>query len=140
MSNQPDSDKKTIVVVEDDRSIAEVFEVVISSETPYQAFLVEDDIEAQQRIEEIKAVKPVLFILDYQLSTMAAPDLYDYFQKFAELDHTPALILTAYSPHLIEDELARRGLFLLPKPFEVETLINTIEQIILSTPSPELSA
>ena len=106
----------------------------------YHVLLMESDIEALQRIEEIKAAKPALFILDYQLSTMTAPQLYDHLRQIPELTATPALILTAYSPHLIEDELASRGLILLPKPFEVEVFLQTIEQVILSTPSPKLSA
>jgi CheY-like chemotaxis protein len=121
---------KTILVVEDDSNNAEVFEVIIASETPYQVLLMANELEVLQRIEEIEAVKPALFLLDYHLPTMTALDLYDQFQHREAFKNTPTFIITATNPASIVYEIAKRGLILIEKPFEVEALITRIKHVL----------
>ena len=125
---------KTILVVEDDTDNQEVLEAVIAMETPYRTFLMESGPEVLQRIEEMKAIKPALFLLDYYLPAMTALELYDQLHHIEAFQHIHVLILSAFQPHLLADELAKRGLTFLEKPFEVETLITTISHT-LDTPS-----
>lgn len=125
---------KTILVVEDDTDNQEVLEAVIAMETPYRTFLMESGQEVLQRIEEMKAIKPALLLLDYYLPAMTALELYDQLHHMEAFEHIPALVISASQPHSVADELAKRGLTFLEKPFEVETLITTIHQT-LDTPS-----
>jgi CheY-like chemotaxis protein len=121
---------KTILVVEDDINNAEVFEVVLASETPYQTLVMESGLEVLERIEEIKAVKPALFLFDYHLPAMTAFELYDLLHAMEELKNIPTLITSASHPGPIAYEIAKRGLTLIEKPFEVDTLLTTIKQIL----------
>ena|SRR5579884_1264365 len=124
---------KTILVVEDDTDNEEVLELIITSETSYQALVMESGREVLERIEEIKAVKPALFLLDYHLPAMTALELYDQLHKIEAFKHIPALIVSASQPGPIVYEIAKRGLTFLEKPFEVDTLLTTIKRI-LDTP------
>jgi CheY-like chemotaxis protein len=121
---------KTILVVEDDNNNAEVFEVLLASETPYRTLLMESGLEVLQRIEEIKAVKPALFLFDYHLPSMTAFELYDHLHAMEELKNIPTLIVSASHSGLIAFEIAKRNLTFIEKPFEVDTLITTINQIL----------
>jgi CheY-like chemotaxis protein len=82
----------------------------------------------------MKAVKPALFLLDYHLPAMTALELYDRLHKIEVFKHVPALIISASQPSSMRDEIAKRGLTFLEKPFAVETLSTTIKHI-LDTPS-----
>lgn len=121
---------KTILVVEDDNSNAEVFEVILASETPYQILVMESGLEVLQKIEEIKIVRPALFLFDYHLPGMTAFELYDQLHAIEELKNIPTIITSASHSDSIMYEIAKRGLLLIEKPFEVDTLITTIEQTL----------
>jgi CheY-like chemotaxis protein len=123
--------RESILVVEDDESIRELLTLCIETQTPYRVFPVESGKEILQRIEEVKAVQPVLFILDYYLPSMTAFQLYDHLHEIKEFEHTPAIVLTAASPQLAMDSAAaERGLEILAKPFDVNELIECIEQTL----------
>jgi CheY-like chemotaxis protein len=121
---------KTILVVEDDDTNAEVFEVVLASETPYHTLRMGSGQEVLQRLDEIKAVQPALFLFDYHLPNMTALELYDILHTIEEFKNVPALITSASQPGPITHEVARRGLKLIEKPFEIDALITIIKQTI----------
>jgi CheY-like chemotaxis protein len=121
---------KMILVVEDDDTNAEVFEVVLASETPYRTLRMASGQEVLQRIEDIKAARPALFLFDYHLPSMTALELYDLLHTIEEFKSVPALITSASQPGPIAHEVAKRGLTLIEKPFEIDALITTIKQTI----------
>jgi CheY-like chemotaxis protein len=121
---------KIILVVEDDTDNREVLETVIAMETPYRTLLMECGQEMLQRIEEIKVVKPALFLLDYHLPAMTALELYDRLHRMEVFKHVPTLIISVSQPSSMIDEIAKRGLTFLEKPFEVETLVTAMKHII----------
>ncbi len=126
--------RESILVVEDDESIRELLTLCIETQTSYRVLPIESGKEILQRIEEVKAAQPVLFILDYYLPSMTAFQLYDHLHQIKEFEHTPAIVLTAASPHLaINSAAAERGLEILAKPFDVNELVDCIEQTILRT-------
>lgn len=126
---------EVILVVEDDESIRELLSTCIETETPYRVLSMGSAEETLQRMEEVKTARPVLFILDYFLPTMTAFQLYDRLHELEELAQTPALILTAASPNLgIDATATERGLAMLAKPFDVEELLDCIEQTLQRTP------
>jgi DNA-binding NtrC family response regulator len=114
---------KTILVIEDDASIGEMLIDAIS-DTSYQAFLVSD---GQQALQLVHAIKPALFITDYRLPKMNGIELYDRLHAQQDLADTPAIIMSAYLP---KEEVKKRHLASLEKPFELDELISTIEQLI----------
>jgi len=125
-----DPDAKTILAVENDDANAQSYELLIATETPYNLWLMKDDIETLARIEEIKTVKPVLFLLDYLLSSMTGLDLYDQLHKEEALRDIPALITTASNPRPLEEELTKRGLTIIEKPFEIDTFLQIINHAL----------
>jgi CheY-like chemotaxis protein len=132
-----EASREVILVVEDDEDIRELLSLCIETQTPYRVLSMESGEETLQRMEEIKAAHPILFILDYLLPTMTGFELYDHLHRLQAGEHTPAIILSAATPNLgIDAELAERGLEMLAKPFEVEELLDCIEQTRLRTPQP----
>ncbi len=117
--------QKTILVIEDDASIGELL-VDVLSETSYQTFLVSNGLQALQLVN---SVKPALVITDYRLPNMDGIELYDRLHARQDLADMPTIIMSAYLP---VEEVKKRKLVSLEKPFELDELISTIEQLINS--------
>jgi DNA-binding response OmpR family regulator len=115
---------KTILVVEDDDSIGSLLVEVLSQETPYQAMLVTDGLQALQLVRE---VKPCLFITDYRLPHMSGIELYDRLCATKDLENTPTIIMSAYLP---QEEVQKRRLVSLNKPFELDEFLDTVETLL----------
>ena len=65
---------KTILLVEDDTTIAEILIQMITQETQYRVYAVPD---GPQALDLVKNIKPKLLILDYWLPTTNGIVLYD---------------------------------------------------------------
>jgi CheY-like chemotaxis protein len=115
--------KKTILVVEDDPDIGAIFMHLLVDETPYETVLVTDPLEA---LEVIKAINPILFILNYRLPHINGLDLYDRLHAQTDLAHIPALMISANLPL---DELARRGIVGLEKPIDINDFVEAVKQL-----------
>ena len=114
--------RKTILIVEDDPSIAEFFKMAIAQETPYHPLLAET---GERAFEIVQHVKPALFVLDYVLGTMNGLDLYDSLHAQQGLEAIPAIFLSASSERL-QDETAQRHLVGLAKPVDLDELLLSI--------------
>ena len=119
-----DNPNKTILVVEDDDSIGSLLIEALSLETSYDAVLVTD---AFQAMRVIHSIKPCLFITDYRLPQMDGIELYDRLQTMGDIAGTPAIIMSAHMP---ENEVRKRHLVSLHKPFELDDLLNTVERLL----------
>ncbi len=115
---------KTIMVVEDDASIGMFLVQAIGEETPHRAFLVTD---ALQALNMLKEIQPDLLLLDYQLPYMDGFTLYDRINSQKERTAIPAVMMSANLP---QHEIERRHLIGLKKPFELDDLLTTIEQLL----------
>jgi CheY-like chemotaxis protein len=119
----------TILLVEDDEDTREFLTLAITTETPYRVFSMENGFDVLQRLDEVRAIRPVLLLLDYRLPSMTALDLYQQLHTTEELGSVPALIVTA--DPLDEDTksiLKERNVALLEKPFDIDDLIRYIRQ------------
>src|SRR5947199_8450936 len=101
---QESMSEKLILVVEDDEAIGTLLVQLLAQETCYQALWVEDSSEALNVVREIK---PDLFILDYQLPTLNGIQLYDSLHVISQLEHVPAILLSARLPR---NEVEKRSL------------------------------
>jgi CheY-like chemotaxis protein len=120
-----DEATKTILVIEDDDSIGRLLVDALSQETPYKAVLVTDGFQA---LRAVHSIRPSLFITDYRLPFMDGLELYDRLHAQSELEHTPAIIMSAYVP---QREVEKRHLVKLNKPFELDDLLNTVERLLV---------
>ncbi len=118
------SSQKTILLVEDDVDIGEVFVQVITQETPYQAVLVADGIEALHAVADIT---PNLFILDYRLPYMNGLELYDRLRAIEALEKVPAIMMSADLP---QQELHKRKMLGIHKPIDLDEFLQVIEEIL----------
>jgi DNA-binding response OmpR family regulator len=116
---------KTILVVEDDETIAEVIRLALAEEPSYDTLLVHTPEEA---LKTVAGVIPDLFIIDYRLSYMDGITLYDKLHAIAELHHVPAIITSASLDHY-QDELEARNLTGLEKPFDLDMLLATVKKV-----------
>jgi len=120
--SQADEHKPIILVVEDDENIGMFVVQALTSETPYKAILVTDGFQALNVVDKMM---PRLFITDYRLPYMNGIELYDRIRP--KIDDAPAIIMSAYMP---EQEVQKRKLVSLNKPFELDELLNTVERLL----------
>jgi CheY-like chemotaxis protein len=113
-----------ILVIEDDENIGEIIVQVVQSETPCQAMRVTDGFQA---LELMQCIKPQLFLIDYRLPGMNGLELYDHLRAQAEFSRVPAILMSANAP---VQELRKRDLYYLRKPFELEELLQLIDQFV----------
>ena len=115
---------KTILIVEDDADIGELYFDTISQETPHQAVLVPDGVAALNVVEEII---PDLFLLDYHLPVMNGLELYDQLHTIKGLEGIPAILITA---GVLEHDISNRKLVGISKPIDLEKLLDLIEDLL----------
>jgi CheY-like chemotaxis protein len=115
---------KTILIVEDDDSIGKFLVMALSLETPYVVMHVSDGFQA---LKVLNSIKPDLLITDYHLPRMDGLELYDLLQERRSTDHIPVIVMSAYLP---EQEVEKRNLIGLNKPFELDELIDTVKRLL----------
>ena len=121
---QEQQQSRTILVVEDDEAIGAFLMETIAQETPYQIVLATHSLQAYQLAQKIK---PILFILNYHLPGMNGIQLYDRLHAIQELEHVPAIMLSAVLP---EQEVKQRQMVGITKPFDLSLLLDAIEQLL----------
>ncbi len=117
---------KTILLVEDDAIISELLTQMIIQETPYRVFSVSDGLEA---LNLVQIVKPQLLILDYWLPFMQGIEVYDRLHNMEGLEGIPAIMLSVNAP---VEEINKRQLTYIRKPFDMTKLLNTIHRLLVS--------
>jgi len=111
-------------VVEDDNSIGSILVDILSQETSYHVLLVTD---AFQAMRVLRTIRPSLFMTDYLLPQMNGIALYDHLCATNDLKHVPTIVMSAYLP---EDEVKKRQLIGINKPFELDELLDTVEKLL----------
>ncbi len=115
---------KTILLVEDDTTIAELLVQMISQETHYQVFAVPD---GPQALDLVKNIKPELLILDYWLPTTHGIELYDRLHNTQGLEQVPTIMLSVHSPL---HEINQRQIMYIRKPFDMYKLLEAIKNML----------
>jgi len=122
MENQPE--RKAIVVVEDNKAIAELITTALNEEPDYYAVAVHDGALA---LDVIRSVKASLILLDVMIPGITGMQLYDMLKADPSTADTPILFLTAAK---IDHEFERRGIEdYLAKPFDLDDLLQRVEKI-----------
>ncbi len=118
--------RKIILIVEDDESIGELLALAITQESDYQPLVVRSSLQA---LEVISQVKPHLLLIDYYLQRENGIDLYDRILARHGFEDTPAVFLTMGDEQL-QLIFEQRHLAVLEKPFDLDSLLQTIENHI----------
>lgn len=115
---------KTVLLVEDDAAIAELLIQIIVQETPYHVLAVPD---GQQALDMAKNIRPNLLLLDYWLPTIHGIELYDRLSSITGMEHIPTIMLSVNPPM---QEIKKREITCIKKPFNVDQLLHTIESMM----------
>ena len=119
-------DEKTILIVDDDRDIGDILQQIIIDQTNYKVvWIAESDLV----LNAASYLRPSLLLLDYMLPSMDGLHLYDHLQEIETMRGVPTVLISA-SPTLPFDELRKRGMYLLHKPFELEDLLDILAQLL----------
>ena len=116
---------KLILIVEDDADIGQLLIQIIHQQTSHHAL---HYLNAGDAIKAIMTLTPHLFILDYSLPDMTGLELHDWFRSIDRLKHVPAILLSARNPPV--DEVQKRSILLIRKPFAVTKLLAHIDQFL----------
>jgi DNA-binding response OmpR family regulator len=116
---------KTILLVEDDTTIAELLVQMITQETHYQVFAVPD---GPQALDLAKNIKPQLLILDYWLPTIRGIELYDRLHNTEGLERVPTIMLSVQAPLR---EINQRQIMYMKKPFDMYKLLEAIDKLLV---------
>jgi DNA-binding response OmpR family regulator len=116
--------EKTVLIVEDDPGIGFVLEQFIGQETRYYALLVTTGSDA---LQAVSVTRPSLLLLDYHLPGMNGIELYDQLQRMEEGTAIPVIMISATLPL---HEIAQRNIIAMKKPFDINVLLQTIENLI----------
>ena len=116
---------KTILLVEDDTTIAELLVQMITQETSHLVFAVHD---GPQALELVRNIKPQLLILDYWLPTIHGIELYDRLHNTEGLEGVPTIMLSVNAPLL---EINQRQIIYMRKPFDMYKLLEAIHKLLV---------
>ncbi len=117
--------KRKILVIEDDKDIAKVLEMVLSINSFDVVSLdMTDDI-----IEAINNHKPDLVLTDYLLYGMNGGKICQAIKSNEKTCHIPVILISAY--HELAIAMGNFGFdAFIPKPFEIKKLVNTINNLL----------
>jgi CheY-like chemotaxis protein len=116
-------DATTVLVVEDDMNVGSLLVSIIEEELLYRVALA---INAYEALAIVEHTRPHLFILDYQLPGMNGLQLYDHLHVLPGLEQVPGLVISANAP---VNEIKKRHLWYLKKPFELNELLDVTERL-----------
>ncbi|HEY4033092.1 MAG TPA: response regulator [Ktedonobacteraceae bacterium] len=115
--------KKKILIVEDDHEIGHLYLDLLMTETNCVVTLASDPFQALNVVEKFK---PDLFILDYLLPHMDGFELYSRLHTIKGLEKVPALFVTGT---ILDKKGKGPGIIRMQKPFDIDILLQTIENI-----------
>ncbi len=121
------SSSKLICIVEDDEEIGNLLLQIIEQETIHKAI---HHVNARNALDALARTMPHLLLIDYSLPDMNGLELYDWLQSFEYLKHISTILMSARNPPL--EEIRRRSIIFLRKPFAVTELLAIIKKLFAS--------
>lgn len=119
-----------IMVVDDEPEITEIVATFLT-ESGYQVVIENDPTKA---IDQIRANKPDVVLLDIMMPGMDGYDVCRELKKDAKLAHTPVIFLTGKDR---TDDMGRSfkvgGDMFIKKPFSCERLLEIVNIVVMST-------
>lgn len=123
--------ERTILIVDDDRSVGELLKQAIAENTTYRAvWIAESDLV----LETARHLHPSLILLDYIMPFMDGLQLYDHLQRIETMRNVPVILISG-SPTLPFEKLRERGISILKKPFQLNDLLDMIAQLMPGGPA-----
>ena len=118
--------EKTILIVDDDRTVGEMLKQAITENTIHRAvWIAESDLV----LETARRLHPSLILLDYIMPFMDGLQLYDHLQRIETMRNVPVILISG-SPTLPFEELRERGIYVMKKPFQLSDLLDMVAQLV----------
>jgi CheY-like chemotaxis protein len=124
LPTQHTTPQKTILIVEDDPSIGEMFVQTLAEENIYNPVLVES---GTQGLEIVQEIIPDLLLLDYHLPSMTGLELYDKIHTMPHLSHVPAILITA---GVLQHDIQDRHMVGMSKPVDLNKLLDIVAELL----------
>ncbi|MGH2494827.1 MAG: response regulator [Ktedonobacteraceae bacterium] len=122
----PVTQEKTILIVDDDRTMGEMLKQTITQNTNHRAvWIAESDLV----LETARHLHPSILLLDYIMPFMDGLQLYDHLQRVETMRNVPVILISG-SPTLPFEKLRERGIHVLRKPFELSDLLDMMAQLM----------
>jgi two-component system, cell cycle response regulator DivK len=121
------SDKKKILIVEDNEKNLKLFKIVLRK---IEADLItaKDGLDA---LDKIKSEKPDLLIMDIQIPEISGMDVLKQIKLIPELANIPAIAVTAYASENDKELILNAGFDdYISKPIEIKTFVAKISEFI----------
>lgn len=123
--------EKTILIVDDDRTVGEMLKQAIADNTTHRAvWIAEGDLV----LETARRLHPSLILLDYIMPFMDGLQLYDHLQRIETMRKVPVILISG-SPTLPFEKLRERGIYVLRKPFQLNDLLDMVAQLMPGEPA-----
>lgn len=118
----------TILVVDDTLSLLDLIRDVLEPE----GYAVSTCLLARQAYPMARRLRPDLVILDIVMPEVSGWDVLDRLRKDPLLESAPIVICTAWAEQAAAQmqELKEPRLWLLPKPFDPEELLDTVSEAL----------
>jgi CheY-like chemotaxis protein len=123
------SNRKTILVVDDDREIQEAIQLALPDDT-YQVVTASNGSEAIRVLENIQ--RPALVLLDLLMPEMSGWDFLQEKKRNPALDPLSVVIITAFA----EKARSLPAVSVLKKPFTRNELLHAVERFSVTPPNP----
>lgn len=130
-STTPAVPEKTILIVDDDRTVGEMLKQAIAEHTTHRAMWIA---EGDLVLETARRLHPSLILLDYIMPFMDGLQLYDHLQRIETMRNVPVILISG-SPTLPFDKLRERGIYILKKPFQLNDLLDMVAQLMPGGPA-----
>jgi len=114
----------SILIVEDDPGIRDILEEVFEGETNHQVLLAED---GETALKILQTATPKLFLLDYKLPGMNGLELTERIRSMKGYETTPVVLMSA---NIFQGDLSKFQLKYVRKPFELDELLQLVEEAI----------
>ena len=118
--------QKTVLIVEDDEEIGYMLEEVFDMETDFRVIVAK---RAREAFKIMRSTLLHLILLDYQLPDMDGLEVYDRMRNIGEFERIPVVLMSANLPC---NELVKRHLLGLAKPFDIDDVIYTARGALAS--------
>jgi CheY-like chemotaxis protein len=122
-----------ILVINDDKSILELFRLILHAEAGYDVVL---SLSAFEDITEVEHIQPDLIILDFKMGQYHAGwSLLQKLNMYRPTKDIPLILCTAAlsEVHQQEEILRQRGIPVIYKPFSVDDLLQVVHDLLSSS-------
>jgi len=134
LSTSTRSERRTILVVEDDADILNMVQAALEDE----GYEVESAVDGLNALQKVRRMRPDLVVLDLNMPRMGGEDFLYAWRTGVEAPGVPVIVITAASQALRPQDLGVAAF--LHKPFNIDTLLWHVGDLLAIPPQVRAAA